>query len=63
MIEILRVVPAPASRVEPSAMIPAAWGATPLPQSLADCHALIRAQAELLSALQAQVQVLQSVST
>jgi hypothetical protein len=30
-----------------------------LPQSLTDCHALIRAQAELLSALQAQVHVLQ----
>ena len=40
-------------------MIPAAWGAAPLPQSMADCHALIRAQCELLSALQAQVQVLQ----
>ena len=30
-----------------------------LPQSLADCHALILAQAELLATLQAQVQVLQ----
>ena len=52
-------MPAPATRVEPSTVIPAAWGATPLPQSLADCYGLIRAQAELLSALQAQVQVLQ----
>ena len=49
----------PTSSVEPSAMTQVALGAAPLPQSLSDCHAVIRAQAELLSALQAQVQVLQ----
>ena len=36
-----------------------AWGAAPLPQSLADCLVLTRAQAELLSALQAQAHLLQ----
>lgn len=50
---------APVRIIEPSATISAALGGAPLPQSLADCHAVIRAQGELLSTLQAQVELLQ----
>jgi len=49
-------------KTPPSSAQPSATGAVcaaPLPQSLADCHAVIKAQAEQLASLQAQVQLLQ----
>jgi len=52
-------VQSPLSSVESSEVPAPAVDVTPLPESLAECHAMILAQAQLLAAMQVQVQLLQ----
>ncbi len=59
MIAILLFVQTPSSSAAPIESILTAVCAPALQQSLADCHAVIKAQAEQLAALHAQVQLLQ----